>query len=129
MLPSHPETEAVVARLVERVRAAIDRGKAAGRRPPFAVVAIGGTAATGKTTLARRLAELSGAPAVVLSTDGYMMERRERRVRRITGPNPAANDLRRLARDLAKIARGESAEVLVRVETPDGSWKTNFLSS
>lgn len=120
MLPPHPETERVVARLVERVRALLEKGKAAGRRPPFALVAIGGTAATGKTTLANRLAERSGALARVLSTDGYMMERPERRRRRITGPNPAANDLARLAVDLAKVARGEATNVLARVETPEG---------
>jgi uridine kinase len=102
------------------VRAAVARGKARGRRPPFAVVAIGGTAATGKTTLARRLAELGDVPARVLSTDGYMMERPERRVRRITGPNPAANDLARLSRDLERVARGEATTILVRKETPEG---------
>src|SRR5271155_2490370 len=97
-LVPHPETEMTVALLARRVREALERGRATGRHAPLALVAIGGTAATGKRTLARRLVEAAGAPAAILATDGYMMLREERRKRRITGPNPAANDLARLAR-------------------------------
>jgi uridine kinase len=119
-LVPHPETEATVASLVRRVRELTERGRASGRRVPFALVAIGGTAATGKTTLARRIADAAGVPSAILATDGYMMIRDERRRRGITGPNPAANDLARLARDVAKLASGEPIRVLVRVETPEG---------
>ena len=87
---------------------------------PIALVGIGGTAGTGKTTLAERLVAAVGAPAAILATDGYMMERPERRKRRITGPDPEANDLARLGRDVAAIARGETTSVLARVETPEG---------
>jgi len=120
LLPEHPGTEVVVSTLVKAVRAALEKGRATDRRPPLALVAIGGTAATGKTTLARRLASASGVKAAILATDGYMMLREERRRRGITGPNPRANDLARLARDVARVARGEPAKVLVRVETPEG---------
>jgi uridine kinase len=119
-LVPHPETEATFAFLVRRLRQAIERGRATGKREPFALVGIGGTAATGKTTLAKRLAEASSVPAAILATDGYMMLRPERRVRRITGPNPAANDLVRLARDVAAVAAGSPAKVLVRVQTKEG---------
>ncbi|HZU96759.1 MAG TPA: hypothetical protein VFF73_08720 [Planctomycetota bacterium] len=119
-LVPHPGTEAVVASLAARVREALERGRASGRRVPLAVVAIGGTAAVGKTTLARRLAEASGAPFAILATDGYLMVREERRKLGITGPNPRANDLERLARDVAALARGQPAKVMVRVETEEG---------
>jgi uridine kinase len=102
------------------VRAAVERSRASGRAVPFALVAIGGTAATGKTTLARRLAAEAGVEASVLETDGYMMERPLRRALGITGPNPRANDVARLAKDLAAIARGERVEALARVETEAG---------
>ena len=46
------------------------------------------------------------------------MDRPRARVQRgITGPNPQANDLARLARDVACVARGETAKVLARIET------------
>jgi uridine kinase len=116
----HPESEATFALLARRLRETVERGRATGRREPFALVGIGGTAATGKTTLARRLADAAAVPAAILATDGYMMLRPERRKRRITGPNPEANDLARLARDVAAIARGTPSKVMVRVETPEG---------
>jgi uridine kinase len=119
LLPAHPETEAVVAVLAGHIRRALENG-ACRERGPRALVGIGGTAATGKTTLARLLVEATGEKATILATDGYMMERPERRRRGITGPNPAANDVARLARDLATIVRGEPANVLVRLETPEG---------
>ncbi|MBI3726058.1 hypothetical protein HY251_19180 [bacterium] len=113
------ETSAA-AELSRRIEAAIERGRSLGRSAPLAIVAIGGTAATGKTTLARELAARSSVSAGVLATDGYMMARPERRRRGITGPNPAANDLPRLAGDISRIARGEAGSVLVRLETPEG---------
>lgn len=119
-LVPHPETEIVVAKLAERIRATLERGRATDRGLPLALVGLGGTAATGKTTLAKRLADLAGAPSAILATDGYMLVRPERRVRGITGPHPQANDLARLARDVAKLARGEPTSVLVRVETAEG---------
>jgi uridine kinase len=120
VLAPHPETEVVVASLVQRIRAALEKARATDRPAPLALVGIGGTAATGKTTLARRLADAVGAPAAILATDGYMMLREERRKRGITGPNPQANDLARLCRDVAAVARGEPTKVLVRVETAEG---------
>ncbi|MEZ0227603.1 MAG: uridine kinase [Planctomycetota bacterium] len=119
-LEPHPESEAVFATLARRVEEAVARGRATDRRPPFALVGIGGTAATGKTTLAKRLAEAAGVPAAILSTDGYMMVREERRKLGVTGPNPRSNDLARLARDVQSVARGETAKVLARIETPEG---------
>ncbi len=120
MLVPHPETEAVFALLARRIEELLARARATDRRPPLALVGIGGTSATGKTTLARRLAEASGVPAGILPTDGYMLVREERRRRRITGPNPAASDMARLARDVASVARGETTRILGRVETPEG---------
>lgn len=119
-LVPHPETEIVVASLARRVREAFEKNRAAGRRDPVLLVGLGGTAATGKTTLARRLVELSGVSGTIFATDGYMLVREERRKRGITGPNPAATDLARLARDVASIARGERATVLARIETAEG---------
>lgn len=110
----------MVAKLLERIHGALERGRSAGRETPLALVAIGGTAATGKSTLSRRLAAEVGVETAILATDGYMMERPLRRRLGITGPNPRANDLPRLARDVAAIARGERVEALARVETPAG---------
>ena len=105
MLLAHPETESVVATLAEHVRRVLDKGPRR-KQGPRALVGIGGTAATGKTTLARLLIEAVGERAAVVATDGYMMERPERRKRGITGPNPVSNDLPRLARSRRKSSPG-----------------------
>ena len=126
-----PGNEAVIEALVRRVRDAVERGRKLGRSGPLALVGVGGTAATGKTTLARRIVERAGIEGAVVATDGYMLERPERRRRGITGPNPAANDVERLARDLRAIAGGKPARVLERIETPEGrkSVETEFRAT
>ncbi len=91
----------------EHVARLLDQAFGGMSRP--VLVAIGGPGGIGKTTFARRLADLLP-DAVLFSLDHYKTPRRERQRAGLFGAHPEANRMELIARHLACLRQGEPIE-------------------
>lgn len=79
-----------------------------GLRVSRPVVAVTGPGGAGKTTLGRRLKKHFGERCVHIDFDDYMISRREKRERGITGYHPEATRLDIASRDIKELKAGRS---------------------
>jgi uridine kinase len=109
--------------LTERILA--QPAKASGAK----IIAIGGWAGTGKSTISRRICEAiqaHGLTSNCLSTDSFLVERTLRKARGVTGYNPSSSDNIGMKSAIVAISRGASFEYQVydsETGRPSGPFK------
>lgn len=77
-----------------------------GARQQVVLTSISGIGASGKSTLAKRIADKLGQEATILETDDYLIPKQERRRMGITIGNPSSTKLDLLKRHLEELKQG-----------------------
>lgn len=72
------------------------------------LISISGIGASGKSTLAKQIAEKLGQEIAILETDDYLISKHERRARKITAGNPVSTKLALLKKHLEELKQGKS---------------------